>query len=94
MKSAQILSFYGIYFPAFGLNTEIYKGSLRIQSEYRKTRTRKTFPNSNTFDAVKSYTVLEWQSLLSSDWFQSCLIYFSGVFRTQSIIYDGDFLRK
>ena len=30
----------GPYFPAFGLNTERYGVSLRIQSEYRKIRTR------------------------------------------------------
>ena len=35
---------YGVisspYFPVFGLNTEIYSVNLRIQSEYRKIRTR------------------------------------------------------
>ena len=30
----------GPYFPVFGLNTERYGGSLRIQSEYRKIRIR------------------------------------------------------
>ena len=29
----------GLYFPVFGLNTEIYGVNLRIQSEYRKIRT-------------------------------------------------------
>ena len=29
------------YFPVFGLNTEIHNANLRIQSEYRKIRTRK-----------------------------------------------------
>ena len=29
------------YFPVFELNTEIYSVNLRIQSEYRKIRTRK-----------------------------------------------------
>ena len=33
--------FSGPYFPAFGTNTEIYGVNLRIQSEYRKIRTRK-----------------------------------------------------
>ena len=32
--------FSGLHFPVFGLNTEIYGVNLRIQSEYRKTRTR------------------------------------------------------
>ena len=34
--------FSGPYFPAFGLNAEIYQVNLRIQSEYRKIWTRKT----------------------------------------------------
>ena len=39
------MSKYGVfsdpYFPVFGLNTEIYSVNHRIQSEYRKIRTRK-----------------------------------------------------
>ena len=35
--------FSGSYFPAFGLNTEIYGVNLGIQSDYRKIRTRKNF---------------------------------------------------
>ena len=42
----------GRYFPAFGLNTERYGVSLRIQFECGKIQTRKT-PNTNTFQAVK-----------------------------------------
>ena len=34
-------SFSGPYFPVFGLNAEIYRVNLPIQSEYWKTRTRK-----------------------------------------------------
>ena len=33
--------FSGLYFPVFGLNTEIYGVNFRIQSGYRKIRTRK-----------------------------------------------------
>ena len=33
--------FSGPYFPVFGLNMEIYRVNIHIQSEYRKTRTRK-----------------------------------------------------
>ena len=40
-KSVQIRVFSGPYFPAFGLKTERYSVSLRIQSECRKIRTRK-----------------------------------------------------
>ena len=40
-----------MFFPTLGLNAEIYELNLRIQSEYRKIRTRKT-PNTDTFYAV------------------------------------------
>ena len=36
-------AFSGPYLPAFGLNTERYEVSLRIQSEWGKIRTRKNF---------------------------------------------------
>ena len=38
MKSG---NFSGPYFPVFGLNAEIYGVNLRIQSKYKKIRTRK-----------------------------------------------------
>ena len=41
VKSVRIRRFSGPYFPVFGLNTEIYGVNLRIQSEYRKIRTKK-----------------------------------------------------
>ena len=41
VKSAQIRSFSGPYFPVLELNTEIYSVNHRIQSEYRKIRTGK-----------------------------------------------------
>ena len=50
-KIIRIRSFSGLYFPAFELNTEIYKVNLRIQSECRKTRTGKIL-NTNTFHVV------------------------------------------
>ena len=40
VKSVQIRSFSGPHLPIFRLNTEIYGVNLRIQSEYRKKRTR------------------------------------------------------
>ena len=40
------------YFPAFGLSTERYGVSSRIQSECGKIRTRKT-PNMDTFHSVR-----------------------------------------
>ena len=51
VKNVCIWSYSGLYFPAFGLNMEIYSSSLRIQSEYGKMRTRIT-PNTDTFYAV------------------------------------------
>ena len=42
VKSVCIRIFYGLYFPAFGLNTETYRVSIRIQSECGKTRLEKT----------------------------------------------------
>ena len=51
VKSVRIRSHSGLYFPAFGLNTERYFVTLRIQSECGKIRTRIT-PNTDTFYAV------------------------------------------
>ena len=47
--------FSGLYFPAFGMNKEIYKVNLRIQSECGKMHTRKT-PNTDNFHAVQHWT--------------------------------------
>ena len=51
VKGVRIRSYSGLYFPAFGLNTESYGVCLRIQSECQKIRTRIT-PNTDTFHAV------------------------------------------
>ena len=51
VKSVRIRSYSGPHFPAFGLNTEKYYVSFRIQSKYGKTRTR-IAPNTETFYAV------------------------------------------
>ena len=57
------MGFPGLYFPAFGLNTENYRVNLRIQSEYKKMRTRKT-PNMDTFYTVvffkANYFIKSW----------------------------------
>ena len=50
-KSARIRSFSGPYFPAFGLNTNLYPVYLPIQSKCVKMRTIKA-PNMGTFHAV------------------------------------------
>ena len=52
VKNVRARSYSGPYFPPFGLNTEKYGLSLRIQSECQKIRTRLT-PNTDTFYAVQ-----------------------------------------
>ena len=54
VKSVHIRSYYGPHFPAFGLNTERYSVSLRIESKCGKIRTRIT-PNIDTFYTVPLY---------------------------------------
>ena len=56
-EKRSILSYSGPHFPAFGLNTERYEASLRIQSECGKTRNRIT-PNTDTFYAVQIAKVM------------------------------------
>ena len=51
VKSVRTRSHSSQYFPAFGLITERYSVSLRIQSEWGKIQTRIT-PNTDTFHAV------------------------------------------
>ena len=51
VKIVSIQSYSGPHFPVFGLNTKIYRVSVRIQSGCRKIRTIIT-PNRNTFHAV------------------------------------------
>ena len=51
LKCVKIWSFSGPCFLKFGLNAEIYKLNLRIQSKYGKIQTRK-FPYLETFSAV------------------------------------------
>ena len=51
VKSVHIRSCSGPYFHTFGLNTNRYSVSLRIQLECGKKQTRKT-PNTDTFYAV------------------------------------------
>ena len=59
LKSVRIRNISGLYFPAFGLNTEKLSVSLRIQSKCRKMRTRKTH-NMGTFHAVRVMTTYAW----------------------------------
>ena len=72
------MSKYGVisgpYFPVFGLNTEIYFVNLRIQSEYRKIRTRNNsifrhFSRSSTIanEKINSNSNISSDSNKSSD---------------------------
>ena len=54
VKSVCIRSYSGLYFPAFGLNTERYFVSFRIKFKFGKIRTRIT-PNTDTFYAVDMF---------------------------------------
>ena len=51
MESVRSQSFSDPYFLAFGLNTDRWGASFRIQSKCAKIRTRKT-PNTDTFHAM------------------------------------------
>ena len=55
-KSVCIRSYSGPHFPAFGLKTERYEVSLRIQSKCEKIRTRINL-NTNTFQTVKAFVL-------------------------------------
>ena len=50
--------FFGLYFPVFGLNTEIYSVNLVIQSKYGKIRARK----SSIFGQFSYSAWLLWES--------------------------------
>ena len=59
-KVSKYRVFSGLYFPVFGLNADIYGVNLRIQSEYRKIRTRKNsvcgrFLRSNCGNNIKNF---------------------------------------
>ena len=63
VKGVHIRSYSAPHFPAFGLNTERYSVSLRIQSECGKMRTRIT-PNTDTFYAVQLTKYIQFFKLL------------------------------
>ena len=54
MKSVHIRSFSGLYFPAFGLNMEIFSVKSCNHAKCGKIRARKT-PNTDTFYAVTTF---------------------------------------
>ena len=58
VKIVRIRSYFGPHFPAFGLNTERYRVSLRIQSKCDKMRTG-IILNTDTFRAVHIDTKIQ-----------------------------------
>ena len=62
----------GPYFPVFGLNTERYFASFRIQSEYRKKRTRNNsaFGHLHEFDWIRSFIAIEVRKLTKTSFYQ------------------------
>ena len=54
--------FSGPYFPVFGLNTEIYSVNLRIQSEYRKIRTKKNSVFGHFLRSAQDSELNEWNT--------------------------------
>ena len=65
VKSVRIRSYSGPHFAIFVLNMERYGVSLNIQSKCGKMRTRIT-PNTDTFHAVFSLLIIEYQTLYLS----------------------------
>ena len=51
VKNVRIWNYSGLYFSAFGLNTQSYGESLRIKAKYEKIRTSIT-PYTDTFHPV------------------------------------------
>ena len=95
VKWVRIRSFSGLYFPAFGLNTERYSLFLRIQSGSGIMRTRKT-PNMDTFYAMISSLEKNCdggKSLQSSMLFRKSLILFRKI-TLYCGFWDWNFLKE
>ena len=85
--------FSGPYFPAFGLNTERYSVSLRIQSKCGKIRTRKNsvfgdFPHSVIFPirGIEREGILKLKTILLIKLFQEAI--------ETLPLFDGFFVQK
>ena len=66
VKSVRIRSYSVPHFPAFGLNTERYSVSLRIQPECEEIRNRIT-PNMDTFYRVSNSNFHQLMLLTAND---------------------------
>ena len=74
----------GLYFPVFRLNTEICVANIRLQSEYRKIRTRK---NSlfGQFSCSDLYICIDLKREKSSDWCTNFNFSFDRCFLSQLV---------
>ena len=73
ISSVHIRSFSGLYFPAFGQNTEIYSVNIRIQSEYGKEKKKKRiWENTEQEDSEFGHlrNILHPSELKHYVWFQ------------------------
>ena len=85
VKFVRIRRYSGPHFPTFGLNTERYRLSLRIQSECGEMRTRIT-PNMDAFYTVKPVNH-RWWSFFASIWSLSLLHSIFSSFLTFSLFF-------
>lgn len=70
MKSVRFRDFFGPQFFVFGLNTKIYRISLRIQSKCGKIQTKRNyefghFSHSDTVQAIYSHSQSKWGKTLT-----------------------------
>ena len=80
VKSVQIRSFSGPYFPAFGMNPEIYSVNHCIHSKCEKVWTRKNsvfghFSRSDKRLLFSHIKVTRPKTILFSKWFYVCQIF-------------------
>ena len=81
VKSVRIWGYSGPHFPAFGLNSRIWKFvSLHIQSECGKMRTRIT-PNTDTF-YIMSISVLDFSTESAKKRTIYDLLFFTAIYST------------
>ena len=59
LKSVRIWSFSDPFFPAIGVNTEIYSVNHRFQSEYEKKRDQKNFEYGHFLCSVIDQKILK-----------------------------------
>ena len=87
--------FSGSYFPVFGLNREIYVLNLRIQSEYRKMRTRKYSVFGHVSRRVKLLEYNNWS--VSSKFYYSkhtCSVFNNNLYQNKNNFFRNYFWKE